>query len=42
VETARAALRCDSCRIEIDDEPVERDGKSFCCDGCADGGPCTC
>jgi len=34
--------RCDCCRIEIDSEGVDRGGKAFCCDGCADGGPCTC
>jgi hypothetical protein len=34
--------RCDNCRIEISGEAVERDAKPYCCDGCADDGPCTC
>ncbi len=33
---------CACCEIEIDGEPVVRDGRAFCCEGCAAGGPCTC
>lgn len=34
--------RCASCNDEIMREPVERDGQLYCCDGCANGGPCIC
>lgn len=33
---------CDCCEIEITGTPVVRDGKTYCCEGCAGGGPCTC
>lgn len=33
---------CDCCEIEITGTPVVRDGKAYCCEGCAGGGPCTC
>jgi hypothetical protein len=43
VEAAEKTSLCDSCRIELEDERrVEREGKSFCCEGCRDGGPCIC
>ena len=35
-------MRCASCDIEITTEPVTVDGRTFCCRGCADGGPCGC
>ena len=37
-----AGLRCASCRDELRAEPVIRDGRPYCCEGCARGGPCTC
>lgn len=33
---------CACCEIEIDGPPVIRDGQTYCCEGCAAGGPCTC
>jgi hypothetical protein len=34
--------RCSSCDIELTDPVVETADPSFCCSGCADGGPCIC
>lgn len=36
------AKRCASCDIDLEGEPLVVDGKPFCCQGCAQGGPCTC
>ena len=33
---------CATCELEINWPPIERGHDSFCCDGCAAGGPCTC
>lgn len=33
---------CASCHDEIRGDPVMRDGKCYCCEGCAGGGPCNC
>lgn len=41
-EEAGATARCANCEITVDDEAVDRDGDAYCCDGCADGGPCIC
>ena len=35
-------LRCASCRDEIHVAPVMLAEKAYCCDGCAEGGPCSC
>ncbi len=35
-------LRCASCDIEILWPPVIVQGKTYCCTGCARGGPCSC
>lgn len=35
-------MKCESCDIEIAALPLWRDGRHFCCSGCADGGPCIC
>ena len=34
--------RCDNCRIAIPWRPVVSRGKTYCCDGCANNGPCCC
>jgi hypothetical protein len=34
--------RCANCGIEIEDDAVERSGRTYCCEGCAIGGPCVC
>lgn len=39
---ADAEHGCGNCKIAIEDGAVERDGRTYCCDGCADGGPCVC
>lgn len=36
------ALRCANCDIEILWTPTIRARQTYCCVGCADGGPCTC
>lgn len=33
---------CVSCGDELKHEPVLREGRAYCCEGCADGGPCHC
>jgi hypothetical protein len=35
-------LRCANCDIEILWLPVVVQGKTYCCTGCAAGGPCNC
>ena len=35
-------VACTTCELEIIWPPIERDGRTYCCDGCANGGPCTC
>lgn len=35
-------LICANCEIEIQGLAVFREGKPFCCVGCAEGGPCLC
>ena len=37
-----ASTRCAACNDEILGTPLVRDGKCYCCEGCADGGPCSC
>ena len=34
--------RCANCDIDILWPPVVVDGKTYCCTGCAAGGPCSC
>lgn len=38
----KQALRCTNCDIEILWTPTVVQGKTFCCTGCAAGGPCNC
>ncbi len=33
---------CANCGLEIDWEPVVAEGRTYCCGGCARGGPCYC
>lgn len=33
---------CANCRIEVRIDAVTREGRVYCCDGCAIGGPCVC
>ena len=33
---------CANCGIEIDWQPTVVDGRTYCCLGCALGGPCSC
>jgi hypothetical protein len=35
-------LRCANCDIEILWPPTVVQGKTYCCTGCAAGGPCNC
>ncbi|HEY7414447.1 MAG TPA: hypothetical protein VH593_04590 [Ktedonobacteraceae bacterium] len=35
-------LHCASCDIEILWPPVIAQGRTYCCAGCAAGGPCSC
>jgi hypothetical protein len=35
-------LRCSNCDIDILWPPTVVQGKTFCCTGCAAGGPCSC
>jgi hypothetical protein len=35
-------LRCANCDIDILWQPTVAQGKTFCCTGCAAGGPCSC
>jgi len=42
-QSAKQVLpRCASCDIEILWPPVIVQGKTYCCTGCAAGGPCSC
>jgi hypothetical protein len=34
--------RCFSCDIELSGEPLMAAGRTYCCSGCAGGGPCSC
>jgi hypothetical protein len=34
--------RCANCDVEISWRPVVHRGKTYCCGGCAQGGPCYC
>jgi hypothetical protein len=36
------AAVCATCEIDVPWRPVRRDGRSYCCEGCAAGGPCSC
>ena len=36
------AVKCANCEIEIRWPPVVTHGEVYCCEGCAEGGPCTC
>ncbi len=38
----RQVARCANCDIEILWTPTVVQGKTFCCTGCAAGGPCDC
>jgi hypothetical protein len=35
-------VHCAGCELEVDWPPIKRDGRNYCCDGCAAGGPCCC
>ena len=35
-------LRCANCGIVIHWQPTLVDDKTYCCPGCAEGGPCAC
>lgn len=39
---AQKPLRCANCDIEILWSPTVRHGQTYCCRGCASGGPCCC
>ncbi len=39
---SEVGMSCANCKMPIEHEPVEKAGRPFCCDGCADGGPCLC
>jgi len=34
--------RCSNCDIDLGISPLMVRGKTYCCAGCADGGPCRC
>ena len=34
--------RCASCDIELHKLPLIVEGSAYCCQGCANGGPCVC
>lgn len=38
----RPVYRCANCDIEFFWSPTVAHGKSYCCTGCAAGGPCNC
>lgn len=38
----RPVHRCANCDIEFFWSPTVAQGKSYCCTGCAAGGPCNC
>lgn len=40
--TDAALSRCENCKMTIDHEPYRKGERTFCCDGCAYGGPCIC
>ena len=40
--TQRRHLRCANCDIEILWPPIVVQEKTYCCTGCAAGGPCNC
>lgn len=37
-----AKVKCANCGITITWQPTIVDGRTYCCLGCARGGPCTC
>jgi len=39
-----ATANCSQCGMSLSegDNPTERDGITYCCEGCASGGDCTC
>lgn len=41
-DKAQGSLRCANCDIEIEWGPTILRGTTFCCEGCARGGPCSC
>lgn len=38
----QSPMRCATCEIEILWPPITAQGKTYCCAGCAAGGPCSC
>jgi hypothetical protein len=34
--------KCASCDIELYRSPLVVEGSAYCCQGCANGGPCVC
>ena len=34
--------KCDNCKMPIERDAFVKGGRTFCCDGCAYGGPCVC
>jgi hypothetical protein len=41
-EDLREMPICANCELEVPWTPVQRGGNTFCCAGCALGGPCSC
>ncbi|MEO8972660.1 MAG: hypothetical protein ABI406_13805 [Ktedonobacteraceae bacterium] len=39
---SQQSLRCANCDIDILWLPIITQGKTYCCTGCAAGGPCNC
>lgn len=39
---AKREMICENCGIVIRWQPTIIDGKTYCCLGCAQGGPCEC
>jgi hypothetical protein len=39
-----AETKCANCKMPIErgHDAVEKGGRTFCCEGCAYGGPCVC
>lgn len=40
--TDAAEERCENCKMTIEREAFRKGDRTFCCDGCAYGGPCIC
>lgn len=42
MQAVRRVIECSRCGAEVSGRPVEREGKLYCCEGCAQGSPCLC